>query len=226
MSPTVHLHIGEPKSGTTYIQSVLTNNQDRLREAGLFVPDSGEQIRASQDAIRGKEGGTLWRDMAASLLAWNGSDALVSMETLCRANEASVQQALNALAGADIRVHITVRDVLRSLPAQWQQSTQHRKTWSWSEYCTAVIDNDTGHPAVRNFWSQHDLAAIIAIWAKAVGADHVYVTTVPRSGADPELLWQRFSQSTGTRRAELGVRRFVERVAWRYFCRTTPSPQY
>lgn len=195
MTPTIHLHIGEPKSGTTYLQAMLDENSGVLERAGLLIPGKCERIRASQDAIRGTSDGQLWRSMAHELLAWSGSDALISMETLCRAKRPSVKRAVRAFGPAQVRVYITVRDVLRSLAAQWQQSTQHRKTWTWPEYSTAVIAGHPGHPATRNFWSQHDLEVILQRWTRVVGAQNVYVVTVPGPEADPMLLWRRFAQA-------------------------------
>lgn len=195
MTPTIHLHIGEPKSGTTYLQAMLELNRAVLADAGLLTPGPREQIRASQDVIRRGSDARLWDAMADTLLAWSGSDALVSMETLCRARPPSVKRAVRAFGQAEVRVHITVRDVLRSLPAQWQQSTQHRKTWTWPEYSGAVIAGSGSHPAHRNFWSQHDLETILERWTKVVEPQHVHVVTVPRAGADPSLLWQRFTQA-------------------------------
>lgn len=197
MSSTVHLHIGEPKSGTTYLQSVLALNVDTLRGAGWLYPRPADQIRAAQDAIRGKEGGALWRELVSTLEAWDGPNALISMETLCRARRPAVKRALEPLTGMTTRVHLTVRDLLRSLPAQWQQTTQHRKTWGWPEYCSAITQEDADAPVTRNFWSQHDLADMLQVWTSEVGANNVYVITVPPSGSDPSLLWQRFSQALG-----------------------------
>lgn len=197
MTPTIHLHIGEPKSGTTYLQAMLKENREALEGVGLTTPRQREQVMASQDAIRGKAGGSLWSALAAKLSQWEGSDALVTMETLCRAEQPAVRRAIEAFGDAPVRVHITVRDLLRSLPAQWQQTTHHRKTWSWSEYCNAVVSADDAHPATRNFWSQHDLADFLDRWAGVVGSSNVYVITVPPSGSNPELLWQRFTQGLG-----------------------------
>jgi hypothetical protein len=197
MRPTIHLHIGEPKSGTTYLQAMLEQNRTALEEVGLLTPGPREQIRAAQDAIRRTSDGELWQALADRLLQWTGSDALVSMETLCRANPAAVRRAATAFSDAPLRVHVTVRDLLRSLPAQWQQSTQHRKTWTWQEYAEAVVSADKNHPATNNFWSQHDLETIVQRWAKVVGAQNVYVITVPQAGAEPTLLWQRFTEALG-----------------------------
>ncbi|HEX5018329.1 MAG TPA: hypothetical protein VFX15_12180 [Actinomycetes bacterium] len=195
MTPVVHLHIGEPKSGTTYLQAILEENRAVLESAGLVTPGKRMQIRAAQDAIRGTSDGELWRKLADELLSWPGPNALISMETLCRAAPPAVKKAVEAFHGADVRVHLTVRDVLRSLPAQWQQTTQHRKTWSWSEYSTAVMTHDGSHPATNNFWSQHDLEKILKRWVKVVGVQNVCVVTVPQPGAAPMLLWQRFAEA-------------------------------
>ena len=195
MTPTIHLHIGEPKSGTTYLQAMLDENRKALEAAGLLTPGPREQIRAAQDAIRRRSDGELWQALADKLLAWSGPTALVSMETLCRAHPSAVKRAVNAFGDAEVRVHVTARDVLRSLPAQWQQSTQHRKTWTWPEYSGAVIRGDKHHPATSNFWSQHDLEAMLDRWAKVVGVENVHVVTVPQSGADPQQLWGRFAES-------------------------------
>lgn len=197
MTVNIHLHIGEPKSGTTYLQGMLKENRQVLETAGLMTPGQREQVMAAQDAIRGKSGGALWQELADKLARWQGSDALVSMETLCRAKRPAIQKAVSAFDEAPTRIHITVRDLLRSLPAQWQQSTQHRKTWSWSDYSNAVVSDDSDNPAHGNFWSQHNLQEIIDRWLPVVGAEQVYVITVPQSGADPLLLWQRFSQALG-----------------------------
>jgi hypothetical protein len=195
MTPTIHLHIGEPKSGTTYLQAMLEENRDVLERAGLLTPGPREQIRAAQDAVRRRSDGQLWRALADKLLSWSGTSALVSMETLCRAHPSAVKRAVQAFGDAEVRVHVTARDVLRSLPAQWQQSTQHRKTWTWPEYCGAVVRGDKRHPATNNFWSQHDLETILGRWSNVVGAENVYVVTVPQPGAAPSELWQRFANA-------------------------------
>ena len=40
MPQQVFIHIGAPKSGTTYLQSVIWANKERLAERGVLVPGS------------------------------------------------------------------------------------------------------------------------------------------------------------------------------------------
>jgi len=197
VTDSFYLHIGEPKSGTTYIQGVLEHNRDKLLQAGLVMPEPRLQIRASQDAIRGGAGGELWAQMVGELIDSGAPSALVSMETLCRANPKAIRRALQVISGPQIKVIVTVRDIVRSLPAQWQQSTQHRKTWSWQEYSDAIVSGDDKNPASRNFWSQHDLPRILQDWSAIVTCSQVTVVTLPQRGANPAALWERFAATIG-----------------------------
>lgn len=198
MTDYFYLHVGEPKSGTTYIQGVLEHNRANLLEAGMVMPEPRLQIRASQDAIRGA-GGELWAQMVGELIDSDATSALVSMETLCRANPKAIRRAMQVISGPQIKVIVTVRDIARSLPAQWQQSTQHRKTWSWQEYSDAVVNGDDKNPASRNFWSQHDLPRILEDWSAVVEPNNVTVVTLPQRGAPPTTLWERFASAIGVR---------------------------
>ena len=193
MTPTIHLHIGEPKSGTTFLQGVMRQNRVELRRRGLLVPGHREQIKAAHSTIRDKADRTRWKELAATMLAWSGTGAVISMETLCRAEPASIRATVAAFGSAHVRIVITARDLVRTLPAQWQQSTQHRKTWSWHEYYSAVVDGRTSAPASRNFWSQHDLQRMVEQWSDVVPRDRISVVTLPHRGGEPTVLWRRFA---------------------------------
>src|SRR3954464_13914523 len=49
--PVVFLHIGEPKSGTTFVQQVMWSNRDQLARQGVLLPGAHAQdhFRANQD---------------------------------------------------------------------------------------------------------------------------------------------------------------------------------
>ena len=52
--PRVFLHVGEPKTGTTFLQHVLFGNRDRLAARGVVLPGytRRDHSRASRD-LRG-----------------------------------------------------------------------------------------------------------------------------------------------------------------------------
>ena len=55
----VLLHVGLPKSGTSYLHKLLSANRDRLRSAGVLFPgdDWSDQVVAVRD-VRGR--GLMW----------------------------------------------------------------------------------------------------------------------------------------------------------------------
>ena len=53
-SRRIYLHIGEPKTGTSFLQHAMWNNRDQLAAQGVVLPgySYGGHIRASQDLRR------------------------------------------------------------------------------------------------------------------------------------------------------------------------------
>lgn len=208
MSATVHLHIGEPKTGTTYIQAMLFHHRERLLEAGLLVPGRNlDHIRAGHDVLgRARTAGThstegAWDALAAEITGYPCRHALVSMEMLTRARPRQVERAVAAFgADADVRVVVTARELSRLVPARWQESVQFRKSWSLDDYLSGVLAGSRdrqGSDASRHFWGLHDTPTTVRTWAESVGLERVSLVTLPSEGATPDELWVRFGRALG-----------------------------
>lgn len=204
----VWLHIGTPKSGTSYVQDVMALNRERLAAAGVLWPGETwrDQVRAVRDvldffpndvvnpAIKG-----WWDRLRAEILAWEGQAAVISMEWLVHARPDQVQKIRESLAPHEVRVVVTARDLARSVPAQWQEQVQNWAVWTWEEYVgdvTAGVQFD--EPPGRQFWTDHDLGRMLRNWAEGgVPMEHITLVTVPGRGAPPDLLWDRFAGVIG-----------------------------
>ena len=88
MTQRVFLHIGLPKTGTTYLQRTLWENKPALAEAGLLLPGRHRRrhLIASLDLrddpkLTGLGGDVTapWADLVAESLEWPG-DVLISHE--------------------------------------------------------------------------------------------------------------------------------------------------
>lgn len=207
MSHRVFLHVGLPKSGTTYLQAVLGKNKAELKQrAGLLYPGDtwGRQVDAVKDVRRMKVAPSqratvtgAWDDLVAEMQAWPG-DSLLSMEWLCMASPNQIRRIARDLAPAEVHVVFTVRDVARTVPAAWQEFSQNRSTWRWPEFLDQVAGEDPmSTPAGKAFWGQQDMELLLERWATAVPADRLHVVTLPQSGADPAELWRRLSLVVG-----------------------------
>ena len=207
MTGTVHLHIGEPKTGTTYLQAMLFHHQSRLREAGVLVPGKNlDHIRAGHDVLgRSKTAGThstegAWEDLVEQIEASDLPHAVISMEMLTRARAPQAARAVKAFSDStDVRVVITARQLSRLVPARWQESVQFRKSWTLDEYVAGVFGSPRGRDSgpAKHFWGLHDTPVTVQTWGKHVGPDHITVVTVPPSGSAPDLLWTRFGEALG-----------------------------
>jgi hypothetical protein len=204
---TVYLHVGTPKSGTTYLQAVLGANKQRLAaEAGLLFPGRGwaDQVRATRDVVGANPHGDYdeategaWQRLVDEITAWDGA-AVVSMEWLGSAGRKQVPRIVESLRPAKVEVIVTARDLARTIPAAWQEFVQNWNPWSWEEFIAAITaENPKATASGRVFWVQQDLSRILAVWRDVLPVEQLHVVTVPPRGAPAGELWKRFASVLG-----------------------------
>jgi len=210
--PAVHLHVGEPKSGTTFVQHVLWSNRDLLARQGVLLPGlhPQEHYRAQLDLRRvepapddptGSWVGE-W-DLLAKQALQADRAAVISSELLAAATPEQIAHARQTLDGADVHVVLSVRDFVSLLPAEWQETVKHRNTSTWDEWVRVIRDSDPSGPRGRRrrrarwFWRVHDTMAVLARWGEGIPAERVHVVTLPPPGSPRELLWARFASVLG-----------------------------
>ena len=206
MAPkTVHLHIGAPKTGTTYVQNVLWANKDVLEQAGVLVPGHHRYARVHAvrevlewDPAGGDPKPNRWRRLAREIKRWGGDSAVLSQEFLCRMTDAQTHAVVDSFPNSSVHAVLTVRDISRLVSAQWQTAMRSRHVWSYTDYAAAVagVSDDPSASAMHDhFWIRHNYRVILQRWIAEVGLANVTLVTVPQSGADPEELWRRFCQA-------------------------------
>lgn len=218
-TPVVHLHVGAPKTGTTYLQQLLAANRESLAGAGVLFPgrEWRDQVQAAQDVLGHDEGDPriraasagAWERMAAEILSHRGPAVLYSMEFLSFAGREQARRVLDSLRDAEVHVVLTVRDATRTLPAQWQTRVHNGGTETWPEYLAgaAAAIEEAGNrprrrgadvpPVTRAFHAAQGIPRMLRVWGEALPAGRLHVVTVPGSGADPLLLWRRFAEAVG-----------------------------
>ncbi len=201
--PRVFLHVGSPKTGTTFLQDVLWSQRATAGEQRLLLP--GERFHdhflATLD-IRGladnpsypEQARGMWDRLVDEALAWDGT-VLISHELFAGATAEQARRALASLADrAEVHVVVTARDHVRQISAEWQEHVKHRSAATFADFIRDVRDD-----AARTswFWQVQDYAGVLERWGADLPPDHVHVVTVPPSGADPAILWDRFAALLG-----------------------------
>lgn len=204
MSRRVYLHVGTPKSGTSYLQDKLALNRAALEQQGLdyLRTRSGNHFEAALDLI-----GERWAgEEKAARGQWEGLvldarkarlNVLVSHEILAAAGPGEVVRAMDSFPGDEVHVVVTARDLARQIPAEWQERVKHRGRRDYAEFLKALQKNYGRTDWQMWFWRVQHVPRILSTWGAQLPPERVHLVTVPPSGAPPDLLWQRFAEVVG-----------------------------
>jgi hypothetical protein len=206
MSRKVYVHIGAPKTGTTYLQDRLGRNLKQLAAHGVHVPTRSPfmspglfHFRAALDLLEQDWGGRpghaagSWEAMARRIRRQDGT-VVFSHEILAPAARVHIERLKHDLAGSELHIVYSARDLARQAPAGWQESIKQGRRWSFRRYLRKVR---SGAPW---FARAFDLPAVLTAWGSGLPPEHVHVVTVPQAHAvvaEPTLLWRRFCTAFG-----------------------------
>jgi hypothetical protein len=201
VSRQVFLHVGAPKTGTTYLQDRLTLNARTLAEHGVHFPSRHaladpqlSQFRASIDLLGQDWGGPpghatgAWDALVRRIRRLEGT-VVVSHETLAPAKPEHVRRALRDLRGSEVHVVYSARDLGRQVPAAWQESVKQGRTWTYRRFLRRMVQG--GPWFARAF----DLPRVLETWGADLPPERIHVLTVPHEPGD--VLWERFCTVLG-----------------------------
>ncbi|UYM07101.1 hypothetical protein [Solicola gregarius] len=196
-SPTYYLHVGQPKTGTTFLQSLLREHRAALTADGVLYPSLGKYGRFLA-ALDGRDKRTYrgrsfdsegkWARFVSVTSDFAGQ-VVFSHELMGAPRQAQQPTSLRELEGFDVHIIVTARDPGRQIPSCWQQSLRHGGTASLEEYVDAVVSSGrlAGQP----------LESLLANWAHHLPAQRIHLVTVPPVGSSPAELWRRFCTVIG-----------------------------
>lgn len=206
MTRVVHLHIGAPKTGTTYIQSRLGLNARQLARHGVHFPASSRMarpevshFRAALDLLGQDWGGPpghaagAWPALMRQVRRQSGN-VIVSHEILAPAEPEAIARARRDLAGSELHIVYSARDLARQLPAAWQESIKQGRTWTFKKFLKRAR---RGTPF---FMRAFDVPTVLSGWGADLPPERVHLVVVPqrRSLVTPDgedTLWTRMCRA-------------------------------
>ena len=212
----VVLHVGTPKSGTTYLQELLWSSRASLAEVGVLVPGASMADHFHAAVELGLGGFHGWRDPAVTG-AWmrlveaaraHAGTTVLSHEMFGDLSAEVTARALADLDFAEVHVVATARDLARQLPAVWQEDLKNRFHLPFPELLELVRPG-SGRPDVMRptgqgleghaaaFWMRQDVPSVLERWGAGLPRTQVHLVTLPPSGGGTALLWQRFAEVLG-----------------------------
>jgi hypothetical protein len=196
----VYLHVGLPKTGTTYLQSVLWANRDRLLEQRVLLPGASarEQMWATLQVrehpgkhLRNPDSLTAWPRIVEQANSWPGT-AVISHEFFGAATEEQAAAAIAAFGDAEVHLVVTARDLLTVVASYWQEYVKH----GWFDQTLETFPPE-GLAHEEWSWRTLDLRAVLTRWSATIPADRVHVLVLPGRDEPREALWLRFAEILG-----------------------------
>ncbi|WP_310528699.1 hypothetical protein [Nocardioides sp.] len=201
MAGRVFVHIGLPKTGTSYLQAIAWPGRAQLRDSGLLLPGARKSDHLFASMIvrddpgvtrRGAGASEAWSRIRADVAAFEG-DALISHEFFCAASADQAQRMVAQLVPAEVHVILTSRDPLGLLTSSWQESLKNKATTPLSDYGRTESDD----PRDVWDWRSLDLGLVLDRWSPAVPPERLHLIAPPATGAPRDELWERFCTVLG-----------------------------
>lgn len=197
----VLVHVGAPKTGTSFVQDLLFQQREALAEQGVLYPADrfDAHFLAALDLMELRWGGLehqavdAWERLAAQVRAWDGHTVIVSHEILARASSEQVRIALDSFGDSEVHVVLSARDLVRQIPAEWQENVKHRRTVAYNDFLDQITADVPETEVATWFWGVQEVPAILSRWGATLPPSQVHVVTVPKPGAPRSLLWERFA---------------------------------
>jgi hypothetical protein len=201
MTERVYLHVGSPKSGTTYLQRVLRHNQQELERQGVLVAGrthgdlvhAGFVVREDPRLARLPERAShAWERLVEEVRGFRGHTAIISYELLSAARRRQAAEAIESLDGSEVHVVITCRDLGRAVPSAWQERLKFALTVPLDQWQPPP---ESKGPRAEWGWRTMDPASVALRWGPDLPPERVHIVTAPRRGAPRRELWDRFAEA-------------------------------
>jgi hypothetical protein len=204
---SVHLQIGLPGAGGDFVAAALSRHADSLRQRGTCVPAAPEEaLHAALEitrthaarGLRRRDVEGAWAAICRRVHRQRG-DVVLGHDLFAAASPNQVALLLDGLAGLDVHVVLVASDPATLLEAGWAEAVAAGSPISFTRFRRRVLDPTRTHDQAHDFWTGHDLAAVAARWAEALGDPRrVHVVVPPAAARDPRpAIWQAMAELVG-----------------------------
>ena len=203
----VLVHVGAPKTGTSFVQDLLFTHRARLRERGvLYAADRFDaHFLAALDLLHLPWGG-LERRPAAPGTGWplrsgTGPAPRSSVTRSWPRRRARRSLVPSSRSRDDTEVHVvySARDLVRQIPAEWQENVKHRRSRRYADF----LETNCVDPAREGAGARGSGGSRRCPTCSTAGVRRSTARAGPPGdraaarGSAADLLWERFAAVFG-----------------------------
>ncbi|MBD8870257.1 hypothetical protein [Nocardioides donggukensis] len=198
MPKQVYVHIGLPKTGTTYLQDLLYANVDAFARQGVTVVgrhaqhyEAASELAGIRPRLADRMPTGRWDAVVAEAGRARTDRVVFSNERYSLARKPGVARLARSFPDAELHVIVTVRDLVAAEPSAWQEYVKNGGTRTWEEFCAAAVRRPG---ALRR---RRRIRRVLRLWPRHLPAERIHVVTVPPPGSPRERILERFCSVLG-----------------------------
>lgn len=201
--PTLFVHIGPMKTGTTSLQVALSRSRHQLARNGIAYLTSHEHANLNPAAlglIGSKQIGdgdwhawdrtdTEWQRLKSQLLSTSSDTTVISGEAFALFDDQAIAELTQVCSKFDIHLVVTLRRIADLVPSYWQEHAKRRPYPALPDFVNDVIRRE-GEVHSERFWSCQEHDVLIRRW-QAIMKPTVTTVIIPDKH-QPTLLLNAF----------------------------------
>lgn len=180
------VHIGPPKTGTTYLQHVLADRRAELAERGILYPGTAPRQAVESWSLRGGSmpgyrlpPPTVWERFAERMREHPGR-IVISSEGFAALTDEKAAKLVRDLGPERVHVIMTIRALDRVAPSAWQQHVKNQITAdSYADFLERVLPDGDAAPRTK-FWHIQGAQGLVERWMGVLPPERVFVVADDR----------------------------------------------
>jgi hypothetical protein len=196
------VHIGFPKTGTTYLQGALSLARPRLADHGVVYPGKERYHKAAgiyAAKAKPRRGDPPvseadWLKLVKQVHAAGDKRVIVSTEWLAEARTEDARRVVEDF-GDQVHVVATLRPLVKIMPSAWQQYLQNGARLPYERWLRGMLERPPYDRPTPSFWRRHRHDEVLARWAELAGPDRV--TAIIVDSHDHTKLLRQFESMLG-----------------------------
>jgi len=203
--PTLIIHIGPMKTGTTSLQVALHHSRKALAAHGIAYLTSQHAANANFAAL-GLMGhasvedddwflwdrrNTEWRKIASTIRSIPAAQIVLSAEAFALCGDQAIAELQHECSEFDVHLVVTLRRISDLVPSYWQENAKRRPYPSLNDFVHRIVQQEERDKVSKQFWRYHEHDRLIHRWQSILKP--AKTTVIIPDKQQPTLLPDAFS---------------------------------